>query len=225
MAEADAVFRAGARNRPRSSRRFGTEEIDRQTRRPAEERSARSRRVTYASPRQLGPLKRMPAAPCKFSQLLLQLTPFVHVALGKACGNDHNAEPAFFAWLSRSTGITLAWGTTTPTRSGASGRSETLRHERDARDLFIVRIHGVDAHTVLRLQHRVQQAPAIAAALGVAPTIAMERGLSILWIDAICGSVQNSITPPENERGPSGWRSLRSTNGAAIGRHSRIIIG
>src|SRR5438874_11005075 len=32
---------------------------------------------------------------------------------------------------------------------------------------------------------------------GVAPTIAMERGLSILWIDAICGSVQNSMTPPE----------------------------
>ncbi len=25
----------------------------------------------------------------------------------------------------------------------------------------------------------------------------MERGLSILWIDAICGSVQNSMTPPE----------------------------
>ena len=32
---------------------------------------------------------------------------------------------------------------------------------------------------------------------GVAPTIAMERGLSILWIDAIRGSVQNSMTPPE----------------------------
>jgi hypothetical protein len=31
----------------------------------------------------------------------------------------------------------------------------------------------------------------------VAPTIAMERGLSILWIDAICGSVQNSMTPLE----------------------------
>src|ERR1700687_1265836 len=38
---------------------------------------------------------------------------------------------------------------------------------------------------------------------GVAPTIAMERGLSILWIHAICGSVQNSMTPPE-ERGRSG---------------------
>jgi hypothetical protein len=25
----------------------------------------------------------------------------------------------------------------------------------------------------------------------------MERGLSILWIDAICGAVQNSMTPPE----------------------------
>jgi hypothetical protein len=25
----------------------------------------------------------------------------------------------------------------------------------------------------------------------------MERGLSILWIDAICDSVQNSMTPPE----------------------------
>src|ERR1700730_3348392 len=25
----------------------------------------------------------------------------------------------------------------------------------------------------------------------------MERGLSILWIDAICGSVQTSMTPPE----------------------------
>src|SRR5689334_18821072 len=32
---------------------------------------------------------------------------------------------------------------------------------------------------------------------GVAPTIAMERGLSILWIDAICCSVQSSMTPPE----------------------------
>ena len=32
---------------------------------------------------------------------------------------------------------------------------------------------------------------------GVAPTIAMERGLSILWIEAICGSVQNSMLPPE----------------------------
>jgi hypothetical protein len=26
----------------------------------------------------------------------------------------------------------------------------------------------------------------------------MERGLSILWIDAICGSVQNAMPPPEN---------------------------
>src|SRR5215467_10864586 len=33
---------------------------------------------------------------------------------------------------------------------------------------------------------------------GVAPTIAIERGLSILWIDAICGSVQNSMTSPES---------------------------
>src|SRR5580704_19409028 len=44
----------------------------------------------------------------------------------------------------------------------------------------------------------------------------MERGLSILWIDAICGAVQNSMTPPEKngsarenlalpkERDPSG---------------------
>src|SRR5262249_35912310 len=32
---------------------------------------------------------------------------------------------------------------------------------------------------------------------GVAPTIAIERGLSILWIDAFCGSVQNSMTLPE----------------------------
>src|SRR6516162_8664189 len=32
---------------------------------------------------------------------------------------------------------------------------------------------------------------------GVAPTIAIERGLSILWIDVICGSAQNSMTPPE----------------------------
>src|ERR1700751_2255272 len=38
---------------------------------------------------------------------------------------------------------------------------------------------------------------------GVAPTIATERGLSILWIDAICGSVQNSMTPLKG-RGPSG---------------------
>src|SRR5215475_7539604 len=35
---------------------------------------------------------------------------------------------------------------------------------------------------------------------GVAPTIAMERGFSILWIDAICGSVQNAMTPPEKLR-------------------------
>src|ERR1700712_3642111 len=26
----------------------------------------------------------------------------------------------------------------------------------------------------------------------------MERGLSILWIDAVCGSVQNAMTPPES---------------------------
>src|SRR5829696_9242346 len=39
---------------------------------------------------------------------------------------------------------------------------------------------------------------------GVAPTIAIERGLSILWIDAICGSVQNSITPPEKNVVPIG---------------------
>src|SRR5690242_871635 len=32
---------------------------------------------------------------------------------------------------------------------------------------------------------------------GVAPTIAMERGFSILWIDAICSSDQISMTPPE----------------------------
>src|SRR5262249_25481273 len=32
---------------------------------------------------------------------------------------------------------------------------------------------------------------------GVAPTIAMERGLSIMWIDAIWLSVQNSMPPPE----------------------------
>src|SRR5271166_1819612 len=58
----------------------------------------------------------------------------------------------------------------------------------------------------------------------------MERGLSILWIDAICGSVQNSMTPPPKERGPSSARltrsaSLRSPNGAAIGRYSRIKKG
>src|SRR5262245_49513517 len=34
---------------------------------------------------------------------------------------------------------------------------------------------------------------------GVAPTIAMERGLSILWIDAIWLSVQNSMPPPEKK--------------------------
>ena len=32
----------------------------------------------------------------------------------------------------------------------------------------------------------------------------MERGLSILWIDAICGSVQNSMTPPEKNVVPIG---------------------
>src|SRR5438876_8637329 len=32
---------------------------------------------------------------------------------------------------------------------------------------------------------------------GVAPTIAIERGLSILSIEAICGAVQNSMTPPK----------------------------
>src|SRR5262245_37194657 len=35
---------------------------------------------------------------------------------------------------------------------------------------------------------------------GVAPTIAMERGLSIMWIDAIWLSVQNSMPPPEAKR-------------------------
>src|SRR5215510_13753017 len=47
---------------------------------------------------------------------------------------------------------------------------------------------------------------------GVAPTIAMERGLSILWIDAICGSVQNSMTPPEkNLVRRDGKPTLRTT--------------
>jgi hypothetical protein len=32
---------------------------------------------------------------------------------------------------------------------------------------------------------------------GVAPTIAIERGLSILWIEAFFGSLQNSMTFPE----------------------------
>src|SRR4051812_12008805 len=50
----------------------------------------------------------------------------------------------------------------------------------------------------------------------------MERGLSILWIDAICGSVQNSMTPLK--RTWSVWSgSLRSTNGAAIGRYSASL--
>src|SRR5215475_11339217 len=56
---------------------------------------------------------------------------------------------------------------------------------------------------------------------GVAPTIAMERGLSILWIDAICGAVQNSMTPPE-KTWSVGSASPRSTNEAAIGRYGRI---
>src|SRR5882762_8772547 len=56
----------------------------------------------------------------------------------------------------------------------------------------------------------------------------MERGLSILWIDAICGSVQNSMTPPEknvvpHRVGELGSASPRSTKGAAIGRYSRIM--
>src|SRR5262249_28792149 len=34
---------------------------------------------------------------------------------------------------------------------------------------------------------------------GVAPTIAMERGLSIMWIDAIWLSVHNSMPPPETK--------------------------
>jgi hypothetical protein len=50
----------------------------------------------------------------------------------------------------------------------------------------------------------------------------MERGLSILWIDAICGSVQNSMTPPDKNMVRRS-ASPRSTNGAAIGRYSRII--
>jgi hypothetical protein len=48
----------------------------------------------------------------------------------------------------------------------------------------------------------------------------MERGLSILWIDAICGSVQNSMTPPEKECGPSGGQAYAL---AAFGRYSRIM--
>src|SRR5215470_15452817 len=60
---------------------------------------------------------------------------------------------------------------------------------------------------------------------GVAPTIAIERGLSILWIDAICGSVQNSMTPPGKERGMwfVGSASPRPTNGDALGRYSCIL--
>src|SRR5215813_3336437 len=48
---------------------------------------------------------------------------------------------------------------------------------------------------------------------GVAPTIAMERGFSILWIDAICGSVQNSMTPPPKERGASGRQAYALRTG------------
>src|SRR5580704_1808677 len=53
----------------------------------------------------------------------------------------------------------------------------------------------------------------------------MERGLSILWIDAICGAVQNSMTPPEKngsarenlalpkERDPSGRQAHAQRTG------------
>jgi hypothetical protein len=40
----------------------------------------------------------------------------------------------------------------------------------------------------------------------------MERGLSILWIDAICGSVQNSMTPPEKNVKPDCQLVLRMTH-------------
>jgi hypothetical protein len=42
-----------------------------------------------------------------------------------------------------------------------------------------------------------------------------------LWIDAICGSVQNSMTPPEKNVVRRQAYALRT--GAAIGRYSRII--
>src|SRR5205085_1732759 len=56
----------------------------------------------------------------------------------------------------------------------------------------------------------------------------MERGLSILWIDAICGSVQNSMTPPEKAC-PVGLQPTDLIRGAgrgpwsAIGQYSRIM--
>src|SRR5437773_11817182 len=56
---------------------------------------------------------------------------------------------------------------------------------------------------------------------GVAPTIAMERGLSILWIDAICGSVQNSMTPPEKAC-PVGLQPTDLIRGAGRGPWSAI---
>src|SRR5213594_2308303 len=48
---------------------------------------------------------------------------------------------------------------------------------------------------------------------GVAPTMAMERGLSILWIACICGSVQISTVTSSFLGGPS--------EGAALARRER----
>src|SRR5712671_4866278 len=49
----------------------------------------------------------------------------------------------------------------------------------------------------------------------------MERGLSILWIDAICGSVQNSMTPPEKAC-PVGLQPTDLIRGAGRGTWSAI---
>jgi hypothetical protein len=52
----------------------------------------------------------------------------------------------------------------------------------------------------------------------------MERGLSILWIDAICGSVQNSMTPPEKPA-PVEFRPNRLRTGRLTVLKNRLKTG
>src|SRR5207244_9246368 len=61
-----------------------------------------------------------------------------------------------------------------------------------AHDLIITRVHGVNPHPVLGLEHCARKRPPYCRR-GVAPITAIECGLSILCIDAIWLSVQISM--------------------------------
>ena len=92
---------------------------------PREEAVAQMSSLTFASPRQLGPLIRMPEvlakapnSPCKSRR---SSTP-----RSAKPAEITIADPAPLRWLSSKTSSTWSQGTTMPTKSGASGRFVTL---------------------------------------------------------------------------------------------------